>query len=141
MLLTPVECMTHIHIWMFAFTDPAQSLMLLMVSLDRLFSVIAPLRYVRFGHRYAYALVGFVFVYSFVSAVAAWIYPLAYSGPAFIGALCVNRLAYGPFQTYLNVIRIAYAYTSVVLYAVVLIIFRKKTAKVVAPMNDARRKQ
>jgi hypothetical protein len=138
-LLTPLQCMMSFSNWMFAFTDTAQCLLLLVVSLDRLFSVSFPLRYYPFGRRYGYSLVCFVFMYSFASAVAAWIYPLAYSGPPFISALCVNRLAYGPFQTYLNVIRIAFAYTSVALYALVLIVYRRKVAKVTAPMCDARR--
>ena len=29
--LTPFQCMKHIHVWMFAFTDTAQCLMILMV--------------------------------------------------------------------------------------------------------------
>ena len=89
------------------------------ISLDRLFAVSWPLVYFEMGRRYALGLVTFVSVYSCVSGTAAWIYPLAYSGPATISPLCINRLAYGPFQSYLNLIRVLFAYGSVIVYLLV----------------------
>uniref|UniRef100_A0A914V8J2 G-protein coupled receptors family 1 profile domain-containing protein n=1 Tax=Plectus sambesii TaxID=2011161 RepID=A0A914V8J2_9BILA len=145
---TPFYCMIvglHNSIW--AWSDTAQSLMMLVVSVDRLLAVAIPLRYHALTSTYAKRTVAAVFLYCLASASSAWIYPiteLAKSNDsanysithAYPTGLCSTTATVGViFNEYYTNIRVCAVIGSVVLYILVIILFAKHMRKFDSPIR------
>uniref|UniRef100_A0A914VV68 G-protein coupled receptors family 1 profile domain-containing protein n=1 Tax=Plectus sambesii TaxID=2011161 RepID=A0A914VV68_9BILA len=128
---TVFSCMTQLHNVLWPFTDTAQSLMMAAVSMDRLFAVAFPLRYFFLTRRYAVWLVVMIFVYSLISAGSAWLYPLGEAGNQSVPATCYSSSSVGPiFNQYYTNLRVVAAWTSVVLYVLVILTYRYRATQV-----------
>lgn len=57
---TPLQCMMLPHSWLWRWSDFATSFMLLSLTVDRLLSVIFPLRYYIWGRKYSFLIMGVV---------------------------------------------------------------------------------
>lgn len=146
--VTPFYCMiVGLHNPMWAWSDTAQSLMMLVVSIDRLLAVAIPLRYHSFTSRYAKRTVAAVFSYCLVSASTAWIYPIfeliksnnsanGSDNQAYPTALCPTTSVVGTmFNEYYSNIRICAVIGSVVLYILVIILFAHYMRKFDSPIR------
>ncbi len=67
---------------------------------------------------------GAVYVYSLISAPAAWIYPLSSAGGTIVSPLCFTMKSVGPtFQQYYTTLRVYAAFLSVLVYVLVMLIY------------------
>lgn len=57
---TPLQCMLLPQSWLWRWSDTATAMMLLVLSLDRLVSILLPLKYLHFGECYMRMMIGTV---------------------------------------------------------------------------------
>ena len=67
--LTPIECFLKPHNILFILSEPFSSLMMLVISCDRLFAVVLPLKYFNQTIRYSYTTTGTVFGYIILNSL------------------------------------------------------------------------
>ncbi|VDM38251.1 unnamed protein product [Toxocara canis] len=122
---TPLECMMLPQSWMWRWSDTATAFMLLILSLDRLVSVLAPLRYFQLGVNYIRFMIGVPYITSLMSAVVAWIYPLNLWGT--LSMMCMTREFISPvFYQYSKYSSSAASALSVIVYIPLLCAMRSQ---------------
>ncbi|VDM38252.1 unnamed protein product [Toxocara canis] len=122
-LFSSARCMILPQSWLWRWADFATSFMLLVLSLDRLISVIAPFAYFRLGPSYARLMIGTPYVLSLVFSTFAWVHPL--SSETKISMLCMTRefisATFYQYSKYLTAIASA---SSVFIYVPLLLAMR-----------------
>uniref|UniRef100_A0A158R512 G_PROTEIN_RECEP_F1_2 domain-containing protein n=1 Tax=Syphacia muris TaxID=451379 RepID=A0A158R512_9BILA len=122
---TPLQCMLLPQSWMWRWSDTATAMMLLVLSLDRLISVLLPLKYLHYGKCYMRLMIGTPYIISLFFAIAAWNYPLHKNGT--LSMMCMTReFISSEFYQYSKYTSSLASVLSVIVYIPLLVVMRSQ---------------
>ena len=127
--------MPHNFVWTIA--DNLMPCFLLIVSIDRLICVWKPLKYFKYTTRYSNCLAGIGYTYgmgTFLAAVSLHFFHLEQNGS--VKRICYYSFGHSPaFMAYSSVAKILMAIASVILYGVVLLVYRNFARTQIVAIN------
>uniref|UniRef100_A0A0M3HUB7 G_PROTEIN_RECEP_F1_2 domain-containing protein n=1 Tax=Ascaris lumbricoides TaxID=6252 RepID=A0A0M3HUB7_ASCLU len=123
-LFTPLQCMLLPHSWAWRWSDFATSFMLLTLTVDRLISVVFPLRYIAWGPSYTRIAIGVPFGLSLLLSLAAWYNPITMRGT--LSMLCMNVYLSPVFYAISKYMTSCATILSIVLYIPVVYLIRNQ---------------
>uniref|UniRef100_A0A0M3JWG9 G_PROTEIN_RECEP_F1_2 domain-containing protein n=1 Tax=Anisakis simplex TaxID=6269 RepID=A0A0M3JWG9_ANISI len=127
-LFTPLQCMLLPHSWAWRWSDFATSFMLLALTLDRLVSVLFPLKYISWGPTYPRIAIGLPFTLSLLLSLVAWYHPITMKGT--LSMLCMNVYLSPAFYAASKYMTSCATTLSVILYVPVVFLIRKQLKQV-----------
>uniref|UniRef100_A0A915ARH1 G-protein coupled receptors family 1 profile domain-containing protein n=1 Tax=Parascaris univalens TaxID=6257 RepID=A0A915ARH1_PARUN len=123
-LFTPLQCMLLPHSWAWRWSDFATSFMLLTLTVDRLISVVFPLRYIAWGPSYTRIAIGVPFGLSLLLSLAAWYKPIVMRGT--LSMLCMNVYLSPLFYSISKYMTSCATMLSIILYIPVVYLIRNQ---------------
>uniref|UniRef100_A0A915PP19 G-protein coupled receptors family 1 profile domain-containing protein n=1 Tax=Setaria digitata TaxID=48799 RepID=A0A915PP19_9BILA len=136
------QCMLLPHSWLWRWSDFATSFMLLTITFDRLFSVVFPLKYMRWRSTYSCIAIGTPYTLSILLSMFAWHRPITtYSE---ISMLCMNVYISPNFYKISKYLTAASSIMSIILYIPTVLIVRiqkKHMSRVMTNSQMARQRR
>uniref|UniRef100_A0A0R3S2I9 G_PROTEIN_RECEP_F1_2 domain-containing protein n=1 Tax=Elaeophora elaphi TaxID=1147741 RepID=A0A0R3S2I9_9BILA len=117
-----LQCMLLPHSWLWRWSDFATSFMLLTITIDRLFSVIIPLKYMKWHSTYLSIAIGTPYTLSTLLSILAWHRPV--TEYAEISMLCTNVYISPMFYMFSKYLTAISSMLSVILYIPVVLLVR-----------------
>ncbi|VDN03874.1 unnamed protein product [Thelazia callipaeda] len=117
-----IDCMLLPHSWLWRWSDFATSFMLLTLTIDRLFSVCLPLKYITWRSTYSCIVIGTPYLLSLLLSMLAWHRPLTVH--AEISMLCMNVYISPTFYALSKYLTAAASVLSILLYIPVMYLVR-----------------
>ncbi|KAL3994417.1 putative integral membrane protein [Acanthocheilonema viteae] len=117
-----LQCMLLPHSWLWRWSDFATSFMLLTTTFDRLFSVILPLKYMKWSSTYSFIAIGTPYTLSILLSIFAWHRPI--TEYVEISMLCTNIYISPTFYMFSKYLTAIISTLSVILYIPIVLIIR-----------------
>uniref|UniRef100_A0A0N4UFX6 G_PROTEIN_RECEP_F1_2 domain-containing protein n=1 Tax=Dracunculus medinensis TaxID=318479 RepID=A0A0N4UFX6_DRAME len=121
---TPLQCMALPHSWLWRWSDFATAFSLLALSVDRLLSILVPVKYSTWGSNYIAIAIGVPYITSFILMLCVWITPITSEGS--LSILCANVYLSPVFYSFSKYISSAASFLSILLYVPIIFMVQKQ---------------
>ena len=136
-VVTMLQCWLVPPNQLWTWMDTAQSMMLLVLSVDRLLAVTWPLWYMHQGVKYAYVMCALAYSHGFVEWIVSWVLAVLDGGRTPAKSVCKTYMSqYTDLNVYHTCFYTVTAFLSCIVYGLVLLVNMQRS-KVLAGLSDS----